>query len=221
LFVDSGRDMPIKIMTDTKSGAAIASPMVADIKQAIFDNKIDVLTVDPFVSSHGVSENDNTKIGIVAKVWSQIADETNCAVEWVRKSAHGQFQHTVDDGRGASALVAASWSARVLNVMREEESKGFGIEHRERYFREDKGSINLAPPPDRADWFRLDSIDIENGPADNPSDNMGVETACAASIIGDDHPFHLHLACDNCEVSDRTLRWHDLVARVWPESRSR
>src|SRR5262249_47533608 len=128
LFIDSGRDTEIKIARDEKSGFSIAVPMVKAIIQAIAENKIDVMIVDPFISSHAVSENDNTKIDAVAKIWGRIAGETNCAIELshhTRKGAHGQFEHAVEDARGAGALIAAARSARVINHMSEDEARKF------------------------------------------------------------------------------------------------
>ena len=68
LFIDSGRDTEIKIARDERSSFSIAVPTVDAIKRTIVENQIDVMIVDPFVSSHAVSENDNTRIDAVAKV---------------------------------------------------------------------------------------------------------------------------------------------------------
>jgi RecA-family ATPase len=105
LFIDSGRDTEIKIARDERLGFSFAVPTVDAIKRTIVENQIDVMIVDPFVSSHAVTENDNTKIDAVAKAWGRIAGETNCAIELshhTRKGAHGQFEHAVEDARGAS-----------------------------------------------------------------------------------------------------------------------
>jgi hypothetical protein len=179
LFINSGRDTAIKIATEQKSGFSIAVPVVEEVTQTIIDNKIDVMIVDPFVSSHSVSENDNMKIDAVAKTWGAIADLTNCAIELVhhvRKGAHGQFEHTVEDGRGAGALVAAARSARVANVMSEEEATTFGVKQRRLYFRVDNGKANLAPPPEHADWYHIISVDLGNATDERPSDDVGVVT---------------------------------------------
>jgi RecA-family ATPase len=47
---------------------------------------VDVLVIDPFVSSHGVNENDNSAIDAVAKTWARIAKRANCAIVLVHHS---------------------------------------------------------------------------------------------------------------------------------------
>jgi hypothetical protein len=61
--------MPIVIAEQTRDGAKIAAPVVEAVTKTIIDNHIDVVDIDPFVSSHRVSENDNTSIERVAKTW--------------------------------------------------------------------------------------------------------------------------------------------------------
>lgn len=172
LFVDSGRDMELVIAEQTKDGAQIVVPVVDAIKATITANKIDVVIIDPFVSSHRVTENDNGAINRVAKAWAKIADDTGCAVELVhhvRKTNGAEV--TVEDGRGAVALLSAARSARVLNVMTEEEGGRAGVERRRSHFRVDNGKSNLAPPPEKSDWYKITSVEIGNG------DHVGVVTA--------------------------------------------
>jgi hypothetical protein len=172
LFVDSGRDMELVIAEQTRDGAQIIAPVVDAIKATIKANKIDVVIIDPFVSSHRVTENDNGAIDRVAKAWAKIADDTGCAVELVhhvRKTNGAEV--TVEDGRGAVALLSAARSARVLNVMTEEEANRACVESRRSHFRVDNGKSNLAPPPDKSDWYKIASVDIGNG------DRVGVVTA--------------------------------------------
>ena len=77
LFVDSGRSSEIVIATQTRNGATIAVPDGRGAGQTISDNQIDVVQIDPFISSHRVTENDNNAIDLVAKTWTGIADVTN------------------------------------------------------------------------------------------------------------------------------------------------
>ena len=62
-----------------------AEPVVHRLIEEIRRNQIDVVIVDPFVSTHAVSENDNPAIDRVAKTWARIAHETNCAIELVHR----------------------------------------------------------------------------------------------------------------------------------------
>jgi hypothetical protein len=77
LYLSSGRNMDMVIATESRDGIEIAVPVVEAIKAEIIGNSIDVVQVDPFVACHTVSENDNTKIAAVARVWATIAEETN------------------------------------------------------------------------------------------------------------------------------------------------
>src|SRR3712207_4296737 len=63
LFIDSGRDMPITMATtDARAKVVLAEPVIEEVKATIVANGIDVVIVDPFVSSHRVFENDNMAI---------------------------------------------------------------------------------------------------------------------------------------------------------------
>lgn len=191
LFVDSGRDLPIKLVDMAAGGKVIvAVPTVEGVEHAIRDNRIDLLVIDPFVASHGVPENDNGAIDRVAKTWAGIAERCNCAIELVhhvRKTASGPEGYSVEDARGGSSLIGAVRSARVLNGMSKEEAERAGIEPEKRrlHFRVDDGKANMAPPMESASWYRMDSVDLGNGRGLEPSDNVGVATAWAMPGILD------------------------------------
>ncbi|WP_158497245.1 AAA family ATPase [Methylocystis sp. ATCC 49242] len=176
LFLDSGRDQEIIIARAERNGFTIATPVVSAVKQAISDCRIDVLRIDPFVSCHRVVENDNGAIDAVVKAWAKIADETGCAIELVhhsRKTGGGEV--TVEHARGASALLGAVRSARVLNSMTEDEGARAGVDNHKLYFRADNGKANLAPPPEGSDWFRMVSVPLGNGGM-REGDMVGVVT---------------------------------------------
>ena len=67
--------------------------------------------------------------------------------------------------------------------MSEDEARNFGIgpagsNQRRRYFRVDNGKTNLAPPPDKADWYFLESVHLGNGRVGQASgDSVGVVAA--------------------------------------------
>jgi hypothetical protein len=183
LFIDSGRDRnkSIQIAFEERGSMKIAVPHCREIYNTIRSNRLDVMIIDPFVSSHGVSENNNTYIDRVAKIWREIAEKGACAVEWihhVRKPAYGTHEFTVDDGRGASALLAASRVAEVLNPMSKDEAGGFGITESQRrsFFRCDNGKSSMTPPPEKAAWFKFESVELGNGNDVRQSDSVGVVT---------------------------------------------
>jgi hypothetical protein len=73
LFLDSGRDTEITVAAQTKTGAVIATPVEAALTAALIDGKFDAFILDPAVSVHRVSENDNMMIDAVAKTFGRIA----------------------------------------------------------------------------------------------------------------------------------------------------
>lgn len=177
LFLDSGRTQPIVIGVQTRDGALIQEPIVEAVVKAINRHKIDVVTLDPFVSTHQVSENDNNAIERVAKTWAHIADLTGCAVNLVHHSRKtGGAEVGVEDGRGASALASAARSARAFNQMTKDEAAKIGVDNHRSYFRVDNGKANLAPPSDKATWFRLVGVPLGNGPGGMDGDTVGVVT---------------------------------------------
>jgi AAA domain len=176
LFVDSGRTMPIVMAEGTKSGTIIAEPVIKEVIATLLDKRIDVLIVDPFVSCHRVPENDNSGIERVAKSWSQIADAANGSVMLVHhlRKTYGN-EMTVEDGRGASALIAATRTARALNTMSKTDGDNLGVPEaeRRRFFRSEIGKANLSRPAERADWFTIESVQLGND-AVGMGDEVGV-----------------------------------------------
>jgi hypothetical protein len=165
LFIDSGREQEIIIAKqDPKTGAKITEPVVESLIDAMLDNEIDVLIIDPFVSSHRVTENDTMAMELVAKKWTAIADETNAAIELIHHTRKtGGAEATVEDGRGAVAVLAAVRSAQVLNKMTADEATKAGVENHREYFKVENGKANLAAPPEGKDWYRILSVDLGNG----------------------------------------------------------
>jgi hypothetical protein len=181
--------MRIVIAEEFRRSACITKPIVDGVIATLRENKIDVLIIDPFVTCHQVSENDNSAINLVATTWSNVADVTNCSVMLSHHSRKtGGEKVTVDDGRGASALVNAVRSTRSLNTMTDHEAEDAEIEERDRrrYFRADTGKANLTPPAEQADWYKLVSVDLGNIDPNiifDESDNVGVVTAFDYPIV--------------------------------------
>jgi len=176
-FLDSGRELPIKLATMNRNGPLIAMPVRDALTRAIQANSIDVLILDPFVSSHSVPENDNMAVELVAKEWAAIANDAGCAIHLAhhtRKVASGEAA-SISDSRGASALNYAARVRRAINVMSAKEAVAFGIEaeERARYFRADDSNSSMVPAGASLDWYRFESVNLGNGPAGS-GDNVGV-----------------------------------------------
>jgi hypothetical protein len=177
LFINSGRETEIVLARADRNGVKVAKPVIAELAHTISENKIDLLIIDPFVASHAVPENDNVAINAVCRQWAMLAEETGCAIELVhhvRKGAAGQTEHTVDDARGAGALLAAARSVRVLNRMTAEEASRAGVRNPRLFFRVDNGKANLAPPAESSTWRQIVSAPLGNDRGTIPGDSVGV-----------------------------------------------
>lgn len=178
LFVDSGRNQRLVIATATRNGAAIVRPVVDGLVAEIISRKIDIIVIDPFVSCHEASENDNGAMDMIAKEWAAVADRGNCAVHLVhhtRKLGGNETEVTVETSRGAKALTDACRVVRAINRMSGKEGQDSGVDNPRLYFRAFNDKANLAPPADKSDWFRIEGVQLGNGP-DGHGDSVGVVT---------------------------------------------
>lgn len=173
LYVNSGRDQPVCLAEETANGARIIRPVRDALAAALKDRSIDVLTLDPFVSAHALSENDNRAVDMIAKDLSVMADECDCSINLVHhvRKQNGA-EATADSARGASSLIGAARSVVVYNRMTKDEGERAGIapEQVGFHFRTANDKANLAPP-EAADWHRMNNVDLPNG------DKVGV--ACS------------------------------------------
>lgn len=172
LFVDTGRERTLCTAIQTRDGVEIIKPEMEGLSREIEARGIDVLVVDPFVSSHQASENDNGAIDVVAKEWARLADRCNCAIELVHhtRKANGETA-TTESARGATALLAAARSGRVLNKMNDALREQWGLlNDTATFFSVERDKANLAPAGVRV-WRRMASVSLANG------DSVGVAEA--------------------------------------------
>lgn len=169
LFINSGRDQKFCITIVTRDGVVIDEDVVQDLIMEIKRNKIDVVIIDPFVSSHSASENDNVAMDAVAKAWANIAEKANCAILLVHHSRklNGE-QISAEAARGASSVLAAVRSGRVIQPMSASEAAKAGLESHRGYFQVIDDKSNLAPPIDHSEWYRIVNVILSNG------DHVGV-----------------------------------------------
>lgn len=162
LYTDSGRDQEFVVMRQDGRGFKVCQPLLDEMVAEIHARKIDVVIIDPFVSTHEVPENDNTAIQRVAKAWTEVADRANCCVEVVHHVVKGKDEVTADSARGGGALKDKTRSMRTLNPMTEAEATKVGIDEPERYFRIDLGKFNMTSKGHSA-WRRFASVPLGNG----------------------------------------------------------
>lgn len=172
-FVDSGRDHPLCTAITGKNGAIIQRPIIDAMIAEIRAREIDVFIVDPFVSSHQVSENDNPAMDAVAKEWGRVADVTNSAIHLVHhtRKLGSDAEVTAESSRGGKALTDAAREVRAINRMSAEEGVKFGVTNHRSFFRMYSDKANMAPPAEISDWHEIKNVMLPNG------DHVGVVTA--------------------------------------------
>jgi len=171
VFTINGRDRRLVIAALDADGLTVCYPDKDALMQAIREHNIGLVIVDPFVNSHELEENSNPHVNAAARAWAEIAEATGCAVLLIHHTRKGALAGDMDSSRGAGALVAASRAGFTLTAMTPEEAKEYGISEadRRRHVRLDDGKANLAPPSDKARWFRLSSQKLGNGTNDYPN----------------------------------------------------
>lgn len=188
LFVNSGRDAPMELVTNEKPENGLINQRILKLADYLND-KVDVIIADPFISTHSVTENDNTAIDKVAKGWALLAERGNCAVHLVhhsRKTPPGQV--VVDSGRGASSLLAAVRYARTLNQMTVEDGRKLQIQDIRSYVKINVGKENNSKTSENL-WFKLESVCLDNDLTIDgvyyPSDEVGAVSAVLLKITDD------------------------------------
>lgn len=158
------------------------------IEKEVRAHRIDVLVIDPFISTHDLNENDNPMIDRLVKRLIKLATTCNCAVSLVhhtRKTDGGPL--SAESARGASALVAAARMVRVLQPMTAEQGEGFELQDQayRRYFQASLDKQNMAAPLSEQAWFEMVSVDLGNGPG--PSGTGGDEVGVPQPWRPPDH----------------------------------
>jgi hypothetical protein len=167
----NGRETPLCITTTSARSTIIDSAKVMALMSEISDRGIDVMKVDPFVSSHRMPENDNSGIDLVAKTWGSVAGETQISISLTHHTRkQGSVEIDAESSRGAKALIEASRSVRVMNRMTPQEAITAGVDNHRSFFRVIRDKANLTPSPDKSDWYHLVDVPLANG------DHVGVVT---------------------------------------------
>lgn len=181
LFLTSGRDTPIIVAQDFDGVTVMIPDTRAQVMAHIQKLGISVLVLDPFISTHRVSENSNSAIEVVMTQWRDIAQEADIAVEIIHhfRKGNGSSEPGADDVRGASAMIGAARTVRVFAPMSKEEAEVAAIDpkHRRRYIWEMNAKANMHPASDDKLWRELIGIDIDNAEGAHEADEVGVAVA--------------------------------------------
>jgi len=168
LVVKSVRDRPLRLAIVKSGTPTLNQPALNALMTVIKRNKADVFILDPWVSFHAVNESNNMDMDLIVKQGlGAIASETNSAGEILHhpgKPKPGQAETTVEDARGASAIIWAVRSARVFNFMTPDEASKLGITEgdRRRHIRITNGKANMGPLG-KAEWIRIEVENLPNG----------------------------------------------------------
>lgn len=177
IFVDSGPDgVTICLAYDDRIGFHLNDIDYDALEAAIVSRGVDVLFIDPIVSAHSIDENDNGKVDAMIKRLAGIARRTGCAMGLIHHSRklHGE-RVTADSSRGAGAMNNAARMAIVFNRMTFDQAETWGIEPwaAAQYFSVGDDKHNLTAP-EAADWYRLESVTLNNAADPYPADSVGV-----------------------------------------------
>ena len=190
VFYVNGRARRLVIASLDRHGSQIVYPDKDPLIAEINTNNIGAVFVDPFVNSHELDENDNPQINAAARAWAEIGEQTGCSIVLVHHTRKGATAGDIDASRGASALVNAARVGLTMTAMTKEEAAQYSInlDERRRYVRLDDGKSNLSPPSDRARWFYLASVNLENGSPQYPNgDSVQAITQWSPPDLFDQH----------------------------------
>ena len=153
-------------LAEMRDGQVSVGPLGDLIRETIIKNKIDVISLDPFIKAHGMGENDNNAIDYVCTMLAQISIEHDCAVDLPHHTKKGiATPGDADRSRGASSMKDAARLVYTLTPMTQEEAQQFGLNEAERrsLIRMDSGKVNITPQAADATWFKLIGVPLDNG----------------------------------------------------------
>lgn len=115
----SGYKNEFKMATCSSNNRAKISEHAISLIDKIRRDEIDVVVIDPFVSTHNCNENDNTIMNKVASIYKRVCSEANVSIlmiHHVRKEAGNQRGSNIkiEDARGAKSVTDA---ARIVHGM--------------------------------------------------------------------------------------------------------
>jgi hypothetical protein len=143
----------------------VIGPLEQQLRDAIGRRKPDIVSLDPFIKTHSLEENDNVAMDFVCDLLARLAIEFNIAVDSPHHVHKGQVTPgDADSGRGASGIKDAGRLVYTLVTMSEDEAQAFNIEPQNRhgYVRLDSAKVNIAARSDKAEWFHIIGIPIGN-----------------------------------------------------------
>jgi hypothetical protein len=170
LFLDAPKGLR---MAEMKDGAPVVGPLKAYLEAAIHRYQLDIVSLDPFVKTHGLPENSNDAIDWVCTIAAEMAIQHDIALDSPHHTNKGSNQAPGDSnrGRGGTAHKDAGRLVYTLTPMTPEEARAFNRTEAERrsLIRMDSAKVNITPPATEAKWFRLVSVPLGNATPQYPN----------------------------------------------------
>jgi hypothetical protein len=154
-----------KLITADKHGRLVRGALADKIERAITTCGIDLVSIDPFVKSHSVEENNNSGIDAVVQILTDLTAKHDIAIDAPHHISKGVGDPgNANRGRGASSMKDAGRLIYTLTPMSESEADRFEIAEEERrsLIRVDSGKVNIAKPSTAATWFRIVGVPLGN-----------------------------------------------------------
>lgn len=165
LFLDGEDTIQITLAMEGRNGLQMNDDLLEAMRAKIVENKIGVVIIDPFVSTHLVNENSNASIQAVVAMLRGLARKTKASISLVHHTRKGNGEDAgVDSVRGAGSLIGAARAVRVINRLSEADAARLGIDAKEArsIFRVDDGKANLAPPAESAVYRKMIGVQLAN-----------------------------------------------------------
>ncbi len=168
VIIKGGAAKPIRLAKQGSDGFVKATDDVRLIKDAIRENDIKVLVIDPLVEFHACDENNNVHMNGVLSILRAIAVECDVAVLVVhhtRKPPQADatgHRGNLDSARGGSSFGGNVRRAFTLSEMTEEEAKRYCVRDDERfsYIVLDDAKGNHVRRSAQGRWFKKEGVRI-------------------------------------------------------------
>lgn len=162
-------------IAELNNNSKSAGPLEQQIKDAIARCNPDLISLDPFIKSHALEENNSGDMDFVCSLLARMAVEFNVAVDSPHHAHKGQVvPGSADAGRGSSGIRDAARLVYTLSTMGEEEAAALNVPAGERglYIRLDSSKVNIAARSTTATWFKLIGMPLGNATEEYPAGDM-------------------------------------------------
>ena len=165
-FYESGYGARRLICTESESGDVFQTSFAARLEAYITEFDIELVVIDPFVSSHRSSENDNSKMDDVLQIYKTIAANTRCAIILVHHTRKGMADEapTIEASRGGKALSDGCRVGESIMPLPQADKRFFGLsdDKARDIVRMDSVKANYSQKGSGV-YFRLESVKLPNG----------------------------------------------------------